>query len=334
MEASPPSVGRLEYVGLREVWPHEAHAFTPWLLANADVLAEVLGIAIELDQPEHAVGSFSLDLLGRDLTHDVALIVENQIEATDHDHLGKLVTYAAGTGAGTIVWVAKEFREEHRQALDWLNEHTLAGVRFFGVAVRAVRIGASPAAPLLDVVAKPNDWQKQVRVAAATQRTERAEAFAQFWTQTVEQLRARAPDLVSPDHRVGEGNWFGITSPIKGTRFYAVFGSGHLRAELYIDTGDADRNRQLLRALELHTPRFQQGIDEPIEFIDEPGKQICKICFRRPAPSGLITHPQTHDDAREWFIEHLVGLRRAVEDIGDPTPEPQPTAPSHTDTSN
>ena len=121
---TPAEIGRLEFVELRDVWPHEALSFTPWLLENADVLEAVLGIELQIDEPEHAVGSFSLDLLGRDLTHDATLIVENQIEATDHSHLGQLVTYAAGTDAHTVVWVAKAFREEHRQALDWLNSQT------------------------------------------------------------------------------------------------------------------------------------------------------------------------------------------------------------------
>jgi hypothetical protein len=109
-------LGKLTTVDPREVWQHEAHHFTPWLLANADELGATLGIDIELQAAEHAVGGFWLDLLGRDLTNNCVLIVENQLTATDHGHLGQLVTYAAGTEAATIVWMATEFREEHRAA--------------------------------------------------------------------------------------------------------------------------------------------------------------------------------------------------------------------------
>ena len=239
--STPAEIGRLEFVELREVWPHEAHSFTPWLLANADVLEDVLGIELQIDEPEHAVGSFSLDLLGRDLTHDATLIVENQIEATDHNHLGQLVTYAAGTDAHTIVWVAKSFREEHRQALDWLNTQTLDDVRFFGVAVRAVRISASPPAPFLEVVVKPNYWQKKVRVASSKQLGERAQAFNDFWEKTVDELRAKAANVVRMDQRIGESNYLSLPSPVKSSPIYAVFGSGHLRVELYISAGDAER---------------------------------------------------------------------------------------------
>src|SRR5437667_8314691 len=117
-------LGRLERVDPRLVWGHEADAFTPWLLENADRLAEALGIDLELEAAEHKVGGYSLDLVGRDITNDAVLIVENQLEMTDHSHLGQVLTYAAGTGASTIVWIATAFREEHRQALDWLNENT------------------------------------------------------------------------------------------------------------------------------------------------------------------------------------------------------------------
>src|SRR5438270_12040060 len=106
-------LGRLERVDPRLVWQHEAHDFTPWLLANADRLAEALGIELVLEAAEHAVGGYSLDLIGRDLSNGSVLIVENQLGPTDHSHLGQVLTYAAGTSASTIVWIATSFREEH-----------------------------------------------------------------------------------------------------------------------------------------------------------------------------------------------------------------------------
>lgn len=111
-------LGRLEEVEIREVSEHEARDFTPWLLDHEDHLAETLGIDLELEASEHPVGGFSLDLVGRDLTNDGVFIVENQLEGTDHPHLGQILTYAAGTDASSIVWIATSFREEHRQALD------------------------------------------------------------------------------------------------------------------------------------------------------------------------------------------------------------------------
>jgi hypothetical protein len=146
-EDGEPALGSLEYLNPRAMWKHEALNFTPWLLDNAEVLAEALGIDVELTAAEHPVGGFNLDLVGRDLTNDCVLIVENQLAATDHGHLGQLLTYAAGTDARTVVWLAPTFRKEHRQALDYLNDLGGEETRFFGVEISVVRIGASQPAP-------------------------------------------------------------------------------------------------------------------------------------------------------------------------------------------
>lgn len=161
------ALGKLVQIDPRTVWQHEAHHFTPWLLENADRLAEALGIDLELEAAEHAVGGYSLDLIGKDITNDAILVVENQLETTGHSHLEQVLTYAAGTAATTIVWLATQFREEHRQALDWLNENTGEDVHFFGVELQLVQIADSTPAPLLNLVAQPNDWQKQVRAATS-----------------------------------------------------------------------------------------------------------------------------------------------------------------------
>ena len=162
-------IGRLKAVPAREVWRHEALDFTPWLLDNADVLSEVIGLDLELDTAEHAVGDFSLDLIGRDRISGDLVIVENQLEQSDHTHLGQIMTYAGGTDAAHVVWVAPSFRPEHRRALEWLNERTDEATRFFAVEVKAVRIGDSPYAPLLSLAVQPNDWGKQVRTKAVQQ---------------------------------------------------------------------------------------------------------------------------------------------------------------------
>ncbi|KRD41302.1 hypothetical protein ASE38_16955 [Cellulomonas sp. Root930] len=165
------AVGRLERVPLRDVWPHEAHALTPWLLANADVLADVLGMDLELSAAEHPVGQFSLDLVGVVRGTDEVVIVENQLEPSDHTHLGQILTYAGGTDASHIVWVAPRFRDEHRAALEWLNARTDTQTRFFAVQIDAVRIGTSLPAPLMELVVRPNDWEKTVKASTAPART-------------------------------------------------------------------------------------------------------------------------------------------------------------------
>lgn len=158
-------LGRLEHVDLRSEWGSEARDFTPWLAeeANLGLLGDTLGVELELEGMEQSVGPFNADLLCKEMVTDEWVIIENQLDKTDHGHLGQTITYAAGLGATTIVWIARRFREEHRAALDWLNEITSEDVKFFGVEVELWRIGNSPAAPKFNVVCKPNDWTKQVR---------------------------------------------------------------------------------------------------------------------------------------------------------------------------
>ena len=137
---------RLKEVPLRDVWPNEARDFTPWMAENVDVLAETLGMDLELEGAEVAVGPFSADVLLPESATDSRVVVENFLEATDHDHLGKMLTYAAGLEASYAVLVAKKFRPEHRSVLTWLNDITNDGSGFFGIEVHAVRIGDSPPA--------------------------------------------------------------------------------------------------------------------------------------------------------------------------------------------
>jgi hypothetical protein len=140
-------------------WTHEASDFSVWLSENLDVLGSELGLALELVKREHAVGKYWLDLLLRD-GDNRAVIVENQFGHTDHDHLGKVLTYCAGTGAQVVVWISERMTEEHRAALDWLNENTVSGVAFFGVEVALARIDGSRPAPFFRVVSRPNEWSK------------------------------------------------------------------------------------------------------------------------------------------------------------------------------
>jgi hypothetical protein len=146
-----------------EGWSHEALDFTPWLAENLDLLGEELGLSLRLKKREARVGRYSLDLLLED-AQGRTVIVENQFGQTDHDHLGKLLTYCAGTEADVIVWISESLTEEHVGALEWLNESTVAGVGFFGVELRLLTVDNYPKpAPDFNVVIQPNEWKKRVR---------------------------------------------------------------------------------------------------------------------------------------------------------------------------
>src|SRR5262245_4847212 len=178
-------LGRLEKINLRDYWSREATEFTPWLAEpeNIRLLGETLRLDLEVDRTEADVGPFRADILCRDLDSNTSVLIENQLERTDHTHLGQIITYASGLDAARIVWVAPTFTEEHRSALDWLNRVTGEHLHFFGVEVELWRIGNSPAAPRFNVVAKPNDWVKTVREKASGggASAERATAYRALW---------------------------------------------------------------------------------------------------------------------------------------------------------
>jgi len=185
-----PTLGRLEPAPLREAWQNETRQFTPWLAKpqNITLLGDAIGIQMDDVSEEKSVGPFRADILCKDASGNYVLI-ENQLETTDHRHLGQLLTYAAGLKAVTIVWIAKQFTEEHRAALDWLNNNTTKDVNFFGIEIELWKIGNSPLAPKFNIVAKPNDWSKVVREQALGGSAK--ELHFEFWTQFGKYLEDR-----------------------------------------------------------------------------------------------------------------------------------------------
>lgn len=164
-------LGRLVKVDLREQWKKEDTDFTPWLAKeeNIELLGETIGIELEVQGQEENVGPFRADILCIDTANNHFVLIENQLEKTDHTHLGQLMTYAAGLDAVTIVWIAQKFTEEHRAALDWLNSITDDTFNFFGIEIELFKIGESLSAPMFNLVSKPNDWTKSVRKSATSQ---------------------------------------------------------------------------------------------------------------------------------------------------------------------
>ncbi|GJD40826.1 hypothetical protein [Methylobacterium bullatum] len=182
--------GVLEDVPVRIGWSHEAHAFTPWLAQNLGRLGSAVGLQLEHVQSEAAVDSFAADILARNVQDSSHVLIENQLEVSDHTHLGQIMTYLAGLDARAVIWVAPQFREPHLSAIRWLNQHTAEDFAFFAVQLRIVRIGDSPLAPLFDVLERPNGWER--RLQGSTQESGRRTALGEqrltFWTAFCERL--------------------------------------------------------------------------------------------------------------------------------------------------
>lgn len=204
-------LGKLEKIkDLRSVWKHEATDFTTWLSdeENLNTLGEEIGIDIELLSTEAKTGSFSTDILAVEANTTNKIIIENQLEATDHDHLGKIITYASGHDAKTIIWIVKEAREEHRQAIDWLNEHTDEEINIFLCKIELWKIGDSEIAPKFQIVSSPNNWSKTVKRSLDNEMSATAMLQYDYWTKVKDEIDNNYP-MFNSRKPIGQ-HWYDI----------------------------------------------------------------------------------------------------------------------------
>lgn len=221
--------GRLEDLPLRDAWKHEAHSFTPWLAENIDHISDAIGIPLELTGQEVRVETFAADILARNPQDGSIILIENQLEATDHTHLGQIMTYLAGLEAHTVVWIAPSFREPHLSAVRWLNQHTAEDFSFFAVRLRVVRIGDSPFAPIFEVVEKPSGWDRQLtaqKKQAISGNSALGDQREAYWRTYVE----RHPNTRVP---VNRGSWISFT-PEKAPNLKVVLWIGQKEAGIFV----------------------------------------------------------------------------------------------------
>ncbi len=302
-----PDFGVLKRVDLREVWAKEAKEFTPWLAENMDALGEALGMDIELTRREAPVGDFSVDLLARDLGSNRPVVIENQLSPTDHNHLGKLLTYASGYKAGVIVWLAPEIREEHRQALDWLNQHTDPGVDFYGVVVEVLRIDNSRPAFSFRPVAFPNEWVNSNKATPTEKPSERREAYRAFFQELIDELREKHNFTGA---RVGQPqNWYTFASGTSGVYYGCSFAQAkQVRAEVYINTGEQKSSKALFDALEKEKDALEKQFGEPLRWERLDDRSASRIAIYRPG--SIEDDPETLMEIRDWGIDHLLRFKK------------------------
>jgi len=302
--------GVLNKVGLREIWPHEASDFTPWLAENIDELGKALGMDLELIEQEASVGDFSLDILAKDLGTSRTVIVENQLTQTDHDHLGKLITYAAGFDASIVIWVSDSIREEHRQAMDWLNQRTDSETSFFGVVVEVIKIDDSKPAFNFKLVASPNEWQKNKK--RQTQRTSvstKGEKYQNYFQNLIDDLR----DI----HRFTSAkagqpqNWYSFSSGVSGMTYGANFSQGgKARAELYIDLGDHEKNKYVFDQLFNMKGEIEDSLGQEISWERLDNKRASRLALYI---DGSIEESDSElEKVKNWHIEQLLKLKAAL----------------------
>lgn len=260
---------------LRTVWKHEALDFTKWLSKseNLALLGDEIGIEINLIEREASIGNFSVDILAEEENTGRKIIIENQLEITDHDHLGKLITYASGYDAEIIIWVVKEVREEHRQAIDWLNEHTDEKLNFFIVKLELWRIDDSPCAVKFQVVSRPNDWTKSIRQSTIKSNlTETKLLQLEFWKQFKEFVTAKGTTLKL--RKALPQNWYDMSYGVSGANIVLTINTQLklIGCEIYIHD-----SKELYYTYEQHKEEIESELGFPLEWMELPNKKASRI---------------------------------------------------------
>ena len=300
-------VARSRRVPLREVWPHEARDFTGWLADNLDYLEEIIGLQLSLVEREASAGDFAADILAEDADGNL-VVIENQLEATDHDHLGKLVIYMSNLDAKTAIWITGRPRAEHEKAVHWLNEILPADMALYLVKVEVVRIGDSAPAPLFSVVAGPSPEGRDI----GAQRKELAQRHLlplEFWEQLLEKARRRTSlhARVSPSKE----HWLATGAGKTGLIWSYVVLKDHARVELYIDTHDADRNRAIFKKLVQHRETVEREFGGSLDWECEEWRRATRICYRIRGHGGLRDRDRW-TELQDAMIDAMVRLEKAL----------------------
>ncbi len=291
-------LGRLKKVELREGWKHEALDFTQWLAQeeNLSLLSDEVGFDIKLIQTEASVGSFNVDILAQEENTGHKIIIENQLETTNHDHLGKIITYASGYDARAIIWIVKDEREEHRRAIDWLNENTTEEIGFYLIRIELWQIEGSPFAPKFEIISKPNDWAKAVKSSAeSAELTDTKLGQLEFWDSFKNYAKQNNTSLKFqksyPQH------WTDISVGSSNCHISLTLNSKEksIACELYIND-----NKDLFHKLFDQKDLIEAAISEKLDWKELPNKKASRIIL---STHGDYENVVEREKYFEWFQE-------------------------------
>ena len=300
-----PILGKLEHVNVREVWPVESDDFTPWLAENLDELGDILGMELQLEDTEVPVGKFSLDILARDTREDQFVAIENQLEISDHRHLGQLLTYTAGVAAQTIIWVATDFTHEHKAALVWLNEYTAESIRFFGIVVEVVKIGDSDWAPLLQIASTPPEWSREAPYEPVVDLSPTAQRYVNFWKPLLEDMNSK--------HRWNVSTHNSRSSQSAGSGFSFInwvmrlTWEGEARVELVIRSSDESWNKTVFEALLEKKEDIETSLGVKLAWERLEGQKSSRVVLHRP---GSIDDSEAElTQIRTWMADNVIRFK-------------------------
>lgn len=311
-------LSKLKKIDLRDVWGHEAMDFTNWLSRpeNLDLLSEEIGITIKLLQTEASVGKFNVDILAEQENSGRKIIIENQLEETNHDHLGKIITYASGYDAEIVIWIVREYREEHQKAVDWLNEHTDENISFFLIKLELWQIGESNPAPKFDIIVSPNEWAKAIKTNSSGQEmTQTKIQQLEFWTNFKNYIKAKDSKLKLQTPRYQ--HWYDVSIGSSDAHIALTINTRKnlFGCELYIN-----RNKSLFNFLTEQKVTIENEIDEKAEWVDSDVSSSIKI---RKEVNDVFNQEKSEEYYlwlyekvilfQKVFIKHIREFKKVVE---------------------
>lgn len=300
-------LGKIKEVDIREVWKHEQYDFSKWLASEENIseLGDTLNLSLTDVQTEQFVGSYRCDIICKDDVTGKSVLIENQLEQTNHDHLGKIITYASGLNASVVVWIVAEAREEHASAIEWLNKHTDDDVAFFLIEIHAYKIGDSDPAPMFKIIEQPNDFARSVKAAATKGELSDAQIKRQeFWTQFNDVLDSRGKPFNK--RKATTDHWYAI-------------GIGSSRCHISIDLVNKEHkirvglwirdDKDLFDSLSENKQEIESTVGQKLDWDRLEGKKACVICATIP---GLNFNKQdNYPELMNKAIDMVLAFRAA-----------------------
>lgn len=301
-------LGNLKTVEIRNLWKSEPGDFTPWLANNIERLSKILGKDLEVIKTEYAVGDFLADIVAQDLSTSRTVVIENQFGISDHKHLGQILLYCAGIKASCMVWIAEFFKDEHRQAIEWLNSNTVNEIEFYAIELEVIQIDDSKPVPLFKIVESPNKNITSGIQAVNNGITDTQELYQKYFQSLIDELREKHRFT---NARVGQPqNWYSFASEQSkvfkyGTSFAA---NDRVRTEIYIDMGDQIKNKELFDKLFEQKEIIEKEFGNELTWERLDDKRACRICNYI---DGSISADTTQlEEIKKWAIENMLKFKK------------------------
>lgn len=293
---------------LRSVWGNEALDFTKWLAKdeNLSLLGETIGIELSLEEEESSVGNFHVDIFASESGTDRKVIIENQLEETNHDHLGKVITYAAGKDASVIVWIVKKVRDEHLQAIQWLNQHTDSNIGFFLICIELWQIDDSKYAPVFNVVERPNDWAKTMKSAEGLNETQKFKL--NYWQSFIEQMQDNEEYTKNFTIRKARPqHWYTLTLHAPSYHLGLTLNTqkNTIGCEIYVDD-----DKETFFKFKEHKEAFEKALNEKVEWVE--AAKDCRIITRK---SINIKKTENWSACFAWYLEKALIFKKLVKEL-------------------